>query len=127
MEENPEDNGNKPIKTKKIPDADDSAWIYEIINQKGEQCELKDSRGENCDTIAENKNELSIHKKHTHGIECDRCYVQVEKESDMKEHMRLYHSSKCLNCGFHPVDKFKDMYCRYCRSDIEKKYFNSQP
>ena len=68
MEENPEDNGIKPIKTKKIPDADDSARIHNIINQKGEQCE-------SCDTIAENENELSIHKKHTHGIECHRCYV----------------------------------------------------
>ena len=112
MEENPEDNGNKPIKTNEIPAVDESAMIH---NLKGEQCE-------SCDTIVENENELNIHKKHTHGIECHNCWIQVEKESDVKEHKRLYHSPRCLKCDNYSVSKFRDMYCHHCSSDLGEKY-----
>ena len=80
MEENPEDE-NSPI-----------------------ECAEIDVRDKKCDTISENKEELSNHIKQTHGIKCDSCYVQIEKEGDMKEHMRLFHHSRCLNCDRYPVD-----------------------
>ena len=106
MEENPEDE-NSPI-----------------------ECAEIDVRDKRCDTISENKEELSNHIKQTHGIKCDSCYVQIEKEGDMKEHMRLFHHSRCLNCDRYPVDhlhgKFREMYCQICSSDIKEKYSKGQ-
>ena len=77
------------------------------------ECVETDSRDKKCGTISKNKEELNIHRKQTHGIKCDYCYVQIEKESDMKEHVKLFHHSHCLNCDRYPVEhphgKFRDM------------------
>ena len=128
MEENPEDSGNKPIETKENPAVDESIMIQTLINQNLSKNQEKGKQIEICDTIVENENELNTHKKHTHGIMCNLpdCMIEVKKESDIKNHNRLYHSPRCPKCNNYSVNKFGDMYCRYCSSDLEKKYFNGQ-
>ena len=101
MEENPEDE-NSPIECS-------GRVIDPLIHDK------------KCDNISENKEELSNHMKQTHGINCDDCWGQTKTESDMKEHMKLFHQQVCLNCDrLH--GGFKEIYCLNCSSDIEEKY-----
>ena len=101
MEENPEDE-NSPI-----------------------ECAEIDARDKKCDNISENKEELSNHIKQTHGIKCDDCWGQTKKESDMKEHMELFHQKVCLNCDrYH--GEFQEIYGPSCNEDIREKYSESQ-
>ena len=101
MEENPEDE-NSPI-----------------------ECAEINARNIKCNTISENKVDLSNHMKQTHGIKCDSCYEQVGKESDMKKHMKLFHQKVCLKCdSYH--GKFKEIYCQNCSSNIKEEYSSSQ-
>ena len=101
MEENPEDE-NSPI-----------------------ECAEINARNIKCNTISENKVDLSNHMKQTHGIKCDSCYEQVGKESDMKEHMKLFHQKVCLNCDrYH--GEFREIYGPICSSDIKEKYSKGQ-
>ena len=101
MEENPEDE-NSPI-----------------------ECAEINARNIKCNTISENKVDLSNHMKQTHGIKCDSCYEQVEEESDMKKHMKLFHQKVCLKCDrYH--GKFKEIYCQSCSSSIKEKYSTGQ-